>query len=312
MDDRAGLCYLRPMPRIRLTIAYDGTDFAGWQLQGRGERTVQGEVERAIAKIVAEHNGGQRIPLIAAGRTDSGVHALGQVAHFDAPDALANIPWPIALNGRMRPDVRIVEASLAHPRFHSQYDALSKIYAYTIWTDRSHVNPLRRRFVWGMQQRLNLDAMDEAAALFLGTNDYNSFKNAGTPVGPRGTVRTVSRFWREPGQTAPEITWRIQADGFLKQMVRNIMGCLVFVGVGKVTPQDVRSIIEQRDRNHLLPTAPPWGLCMERVFYPEATDCGDQMAATDHDGHQLAGGAEHQPDQHQPDQCRPGGDNAPE
>jgi tRNA pseudouridine38-40 synthase len=283
------------MPRIRLTIAYDGTDFAGWQLQGRGERTVQGEVEKAIAKIVAEHNGGQRIPLVAAGRTDSGVHALGQVAHFDAPEALADIPWAIALNGRMREDVRIVAACRVHPRFHSQYDATSKIYAYTIWTDRTHVNPLRRRFVWGMQQGINLGAMDEAAELFVGTNDYNSFKNAGTPVGPRGTVRTVSRFWREPGQTAPEITWRIQADGFLKQMVRNIMGCLVFVGVGKVTTQDVRSIMEQRDRNHLLPTAPPWGLCMERVFFGDE-DASGAPTGPDHDEHHLAGDPPHRPD----------------
>ncbi|MBU1228943.1 MAG: tRNA pseudouridine(38-40) synthase TruA [Proteobacteria bacterium] len=270
------------MARIKLILAYEGTDFSGWQLQAR-DRTVQGEVEAAIVKIA-----GARIPVNAAGRTDAGVHALGQCAHFDAPEALGHIPWAVALNGLMRPDVRILRAGVAHPRFHARYDALSKTYAYTLWLDRAGVCPLRRRFVWGMQQALDLAAMDEAAALFVGTHDFKSFKNAGTDVGARGTVRTVMALWREPGQTPAEITWRIRANGFLKQMVRNIMGCLVSVGQGKVAPQDVRSIIDRRDRTHALPTAPPWGLCMERVFYPE-----DQEAArsqdTAHDEHQMAG-----------------------
>jgi len=262
VDDRAGLCYSRPMPRIKLILAYDGTDFSGWQLQAR-DRTVQGEVEAAIVRIV-----GTRLPVQGAGRTDAGVHALGQCAHFEAPERYARIPWRIALNGHMRTDVRVVEATLAHPRFHSTHDAVSKIYAYTLWIDRTHVDPFRRRFVWDVPP-LDFAAMDEAALHFVGTHDFKSFKNAGTPLGPRGTVRTVSALWREPGQTPAETVWRIRGDGFLKQMVRNIVGCLVAVGKGKVAPADVRSILEQRDRNHSLATAPPWGLCMERVFYPE-------------------------------------------
>lgn len=296
MDARAGLCYVRPMPRIRLTLAYDGTDYAGWQLQGRGERTVQGEVEKAVAKICADHTGGERIPVNGAGRTDSGVHALGQVAHFDAPEALGGIPWAKALNGLMRPDVRVAQASVAAPRFHSRIDARSKTYAYTLWLDRSHVNPLRRRYVWGMQQSINLAAMDEAAQIFLGTHDFNSFKNAGTPVGARGTVRTITHLWREPGMLPAEMVWRIRADGFLKQMVRNIMGCLVEVGKGKVLPQDVRSIIERRDRNHALPTAPPWGLCMERVYYGDDEPAPGAPLDRAHDDHQVAGGAPQRPD----------------
>ncbi|MBA4356478.1 MAG: tRNA pseudouridine(38-40) synthase TruA [Desulfovibrio sp.] len=276
------------MARIKLILAYDGTDFAGWQLQAR-DRTVQGEVEAAIAHIA-----GTRLPVNGAGRTDAGVHALGQCAHFDAPAALDTIPWVKALNGSMRPDVRILHACAVHPRFHARYDACSKTYAYTLWLDRTQVCPLRRRFVWGMQQRLDLEAMDEAAALFLGSHDFQSFKNAGTAVGPRGTVRTVLALWRESGPTPAEIIWRIRADGFLKQMVRNIVGCLVSVGRGKVRPQDVRSILEQRDRNHSLPTAPALGLCMERVFYPEEPEGQQEHHAergqdTAHDEHTMAG-----------------------
>lgn len=289
MDARTGLCYVRRMPRIKLILAYDGTDFAGWQLQAR-DRTVQGEVEAAIAKIA-----GTRLPVQGAGRTDAGVHALGQCAHFDIPETLLRIPWRVALNGIMRPDVRVLEAEVARPRFHAQYDAVSKIYAYTLWINRSFVNPLRRRFVWDVPV-LNLAAMDEAAKVFLGTHDFKSFQNAGTPLGPRGTVRTVSALWREPGLTPAEVTWRIRGDGFLKQMVRNVLGCLVAVGKGKVTPLDVRSILERRDRNHSLATAPPWGLCMERVFYPETEPEGlesledgtSRSQDTAHDEHQVA------------------------
>lgn len=295
MDGCAGLCYSRPMPRIKLILAYDGTDFAGWQLQAR-DRTVQGEVEAAIAKIV-----GHRLPVQGAGRTDAGVHALGQCAHFDVPEQFARIPWRVALNGIMRPDVRVVEAEVAHPRFHAQYDAVEKIYAYTLWHERAYVDPLRRRFVWDVPP-LDLAAMDEAAAHFLGAHDFKSFQNAGTPLGPRGTVRTVAALWREPGPTPPEIVWRIRGDGFLKQMVRNIVGCLVAVGKGKVAPADVRSILERRDRNHALATAPPWGLCMERVFYPEkGPETGpEDLAArgqdTANDEHQMAGGGDRNPD----------------
>jgi tRNA pseudouridine38-40 synthase len=148
------------------------------------------------------------------------------------------------------------------------------------------VCPLRRRYVWGVRQALDLAAMDEAAALLTGTHDFMSFKNVGTPIGPRGTVRTLTALWREPGCRPGEVVWRFTADGFLKQMVRNIMGCLVAAGKGKVDVAGVRSILERRDRRHLMPTAPPQGLCMERVFYPEPVPRGQDTA---HDEHQMAG-----------------------
>lgn len=279
------------MTRIKLILAYEGTDFAGWQHQG-GVRTVQSDVEAAIVKIV-----GQRLPVQGAGRTDSGVHALGQCAHFDAPEHIAGIPWRKALNSLLARDVRIVEASIAPPGFHAQFDACSKIYAYTLWHDLAYVNPLRRRFVWGVPV-LDHDAMDEAAAILMGTHDFNSFRNAGNPLGSRGSVRTLMRLWREPGPSPVETVWRAQANGFLKQMVRNLVGCLVAVGRGKVSPGDVRCILERCDRQHLLPTAPARGLCMERVFYPgefKPGDCPENGSATcskgaAHDDDSLAQG----------------------
>lgn len=279
------------MPRIKLILAYDGTDFHGWQFQNPAHRTVQAEVERAVGRIV-----GTRVPVQGAGRTDAGVHALGQVAHFDCPESLARVPWRIALNSLMDKDVRVVEASLADPRFHAQFQATGKVYAYTLWHDRTHVNPMRRRFVWDVPP-LDLAAMDEAASLFIGAHDFASFRNEGNPVGPRGTVRTLTHLWREPGQTPVETVWRVRADGFLKQMVRNIVGCLVAVGKGKAPPSIVRSLIERRDRNHGLPTAPPWGLCMEKVYYGDEPEKGPNNAVRvsngEHGGHPVDRGAEH-------------------
>lgn len=254
--------------RLKIILSYDGTDFAGWQRQPR-QRTVQAEVEAAMERIVGRH-----VRVQGAGRTDSGVHALGQCAHVDVPGGLARrVPWRTALNSILPRDVRVVEAGLAPPGFHAQFGAVGKIYAYTLWRDRACVNPLRRRFVWDVPP-LDDAAMDAAAAVLVGRHDFNSFRNLGTPVGPRGTVRTLSALWRENGVCPEETVWRARADGFLKQMVRNLVGCLVAVGKGKATAGDVRSILERRDRNHGLPTAPAHGLCLERVFYADDAPAG--------------------------------------
>jgi tRNA pseudouridine38-40 synthase len=272
--------------RIMLTLAYDGTDFCGWQHQG-GVRTVQSDLEAAIARVV-----GEPTHVEASGRTDSGVHALGQRAHFDVSERYACVPWDKALNSLLAPDVRVLAAAPAPAGFHARFNAASKIYGYTLWLGRGPVNPLRRRFVWATPG-LDLAAMDQAATLLLGTHDFNSFRNLGTPLGPRGTVRTLMRAWREPGPGPEECVWRFQANGFLKQMVRNIMGCLVEVGRGKVAPGDVRCILEKRDRAAAPATAPARGLCLERVFYPgegdDAPDAGAPSKDAAHDEHQMGG-----------------------
>ncbi|MBN2139662.1 MAG: tRNA pseudouridine(38-40) synthase TruA [Desulfovibrionaceae bacterium] len=256
------------MVRLKLVLAYDGAGFCGWQYQ-KGARTVQDELERAASRIT-----GRAVRVHGAGRTDSGVHALGQVAHLDVPASLAHIPWARALNGLLPRDLSVVSAGPVGPDFHARFDARSKTYSYTLWTEPEYVYPQRRGYVWACGP-LDLAAMDAAAAHFPGRRDFKAFQNAGTEV--RSTVRTVMDLSRSPGWFGPEVVWRITADGFLKQMARNIVGCLVACGKGKVPPDSVRSLLDEKDRTLAPGTAPARGLCLERVDYGETALDRDQV-----------------------------------
>lgn len=247
------------MPRVRLVVAYDGTDFHGWQLQA-GDRTVQGELESAVARIVGSH-----VRIHGSGRTDSGVHATGQVCHFDVPESRAHIPWDKALGCMVGRDIAIVRHDIVAADFHSRFDAVSKVYEYTLWHERAFVLPLRRRQVWACGP-LDMDAIHTAADILTGKHDFSAFQNVGTPV--QDTVRTLAPVEILSGITPYETIWRFRADGFLKQMVRNLMGCLVEAGRGKLSPQTVRSILNGRDRAAAPATAPPQGLSLVRVLYP--------------------------------------------
>ncbi len=246
------------MPRIRLTVAYVGTRYLGWQVQARGT-TVQGVLEEKLSRICEEP-----VRVHGSGRTDSGVHALGQVAHFDAPDAKARIPWQKALNSMLPDDIAILDAREAEPGFHARFSVRSKRYAYTLWTEPDFTLPQRAPFVWPVRN-LDLDSMDRAAEFLAGTHDFAAFQNAGTEV--KGTVRTLEPIRREPGQHPCEWVFRFQADGFLKQMVRNLMGLLVEVGRGGMSPDDARAVLESHDRRLAPATAPPQGLTLEEVIY---------------------------------------------
>lgn len=246
------------MPRIRLTVAYVGTRYRGWQIQARGE-TVQGVLEERLARICEEP-----VRVHGSGRTDSGVHALGQVAHFDAPEPKARIPWQKALNSMLPDDIAVLDAREADPDFHARYSVSSKRYAYTLWTDPDYTLPQRAPFVWAVRG-LDLAAMDEAAAHLCGTHDFAAFQNAGTEV--KGTVRTLQPIVRSAGQHPCELVYRFQADGFLKQMVRNLMGLLVEVGRGGMSPDDALAVLQSRDRRLAPATAPPQGLTLEEVMY---------------------------------------------
>ena len=246
------------MPRIRLTVAYVGTRYQGWQIQARGE-TIQGVLEEKLTRICEEP-----IRVHGSGRTDSGVHALGQVAHFDAPDTKAHIPWRKALNSMLPGDISIIEAREADPDFHARFSVRSKRYAYTLWTEPGYTLPQRAPFVWSVRN-LNLAAMDEAATMLAGTHDFAAFQNAGTEV--KGTVRTLEPIVRSAGQHPCELVYRFQADGFLKQMVRNLMGLLVEVGRGGMSPDGALAVLQSRDRRLAPATAPPQGLTLEEVMY---------------------------------------------
>jgi tRNA pseudouridine38-40 synthase len=246
------------MPRIRLTVAYVGTRYRGWQGQARGE-TVQGVLEERLTRICEEP-----VRVHGSGRTDSGVHALGQVAHFDAPESKARIPWQKALNSMLPDDIAVLDAREADPDFHARYSVRSKRYAYTLWTEPDYTLPQRAPFVWAVRG-LDLAAMDEAAAHLCGTHDFAAFQNAGTEV--KGTVRTLQPIARTRGQHPAEWVFRFQADGFLKQMVRNLMGLLVEVGRGGLAPAVALEVLGRRDRRMAPATAPPQGLTLEEVIY---------------------------------------------
>lgn len=246
------------MTRIKLTLAYEGTDFSGWQLQPV-DRTVQGELESALARIL-----GVPVRVHGSGRTDAGVHAMGQVAHFDCPEARGSLPWQRAINAILPKDVRVLDATPVPEEFHARYSARSKTYEYVLWHEPDYCLPQRNRFVWACGP-VDFAAMEAGAGELLGEHDFAAFQNVGTPV--KSTVRTITNISRHPGATGQESVWRFMADGFLKQMVRNIMGCLVACGRGKIAPADVRSILDSGDRSTAPATAPPQGLSLLCVEY---------------------------------------------
>jgi tRNA pseudouridine38-40 synthase len=247
-----------PVFRLRLVLAYDGTRFHGWQLQA-GDRTVQGVVEKALAVLA-----GRPVRAIGSGRTDAGVHALGQVVHADVPHSRAGLPWRRALNSLLPPDVAVVAADGAPPGFHARFSVVRKTYAYTLWTEPEFIHPQRRPYVWACGP-VDREAMLAAARECLGRRDFAAMQNVGTDVG--STVRTLETAAPSPGATPFETCWRFTADGFLKQMVRNLVGCLVAAGKGKVSPDGVRSLLSEGDRTRAPATAPARGLCLEAVEY---------------------------------------------
>lgn len=246
------------MPRIRFTVAYVGTRYHGWQVQERGD-TIQGMLESRLARIC-----GKPIRVHGSGRTDAGVHAVGQVAHCDVPESKAHIPWQKALNAMLPDDIAIVGAREVDESFHARFSARSKHYTYTIWTEPAFTLPQRAPFVWPARG-LDLEAMDQAALLLAGTHDFSSMQNAGTDV--KGTIRTLEPITRSPGAHPGEWIFSFRADGFLKQMVRNLMGVLAEAGRHALTPDDISRILESRDRRLAPATAPAQGLCLEEVYY---------------------------------------------
>lgn len=257
--------------RLKLKLAYDGTDFCGWQLQP-GVRTVQGEVEKAIFRIT-----GSPVRVHGSGRTDSGVHALAQTAHADIPESRLHVPWHKALNAILPEDISVLEAGYVPDSFHSRFSALEKTYTYTLWDNRQFLIPQRRHYVWSCGA-VDFERMDRAAEYFIGQHDFSAFQNTGTPV--KDTVRTIFEISRSLGDNPYEWVYLIRGDGFLKQMVRNMIGCLVEIGRGKAEPHFVRSLLAGKDRTKSPATAPPQGLCLFAVAYKEE-NCGSDQTGRD-------------------------------
>lgn len=246
------------MKNFRLTLEYDGTAYQGWQRQGAAP-TVQAALEAAIAAIT-------RAPAVVvhgAGRTDAGVHAFGQVANFHVETRLGAEELGRGLNGVLPRDIAVRECRLAADDFHARYHALSKLYRYRI-VNRPVRPAIGRGYAWFVPRPLDLTAMRRAAAFFVGRHDFKAFENAGSPR--RHTVRTVTAAeWREAAPGEP--VFEIEADGFLRGMVRNIVGTLVAVGLGRIDPEALPAIIAGGDRRRAGPTAPPRGLFLMEVRY---------------------------------------------
>jgi tRNA pseudouridine38-40 synthase len=246
--------------KFKLTIAYDGTEYEGWQVQKTGTG-VQEKVEAALAKLFPSH------PRVhSSSRTDTGVHALGMVAHFEAPPSECKMPprkLALALNAWLPDDVRVLSAARAPQAFHARFGAAGKQYRYFVW-NRAAMNPLIRHTAWHVPRPLNLRAMRAAAPLFVGKRDFQSF--AANPGYARAsTVRTLTRCVLT--QRGPLLTFIIEGDGFLYKMCRGIVGTLVQVGLGKFPADEVRRMLEKKDRRVAGMTAPARGLGLWKVSY---------------------------------------------
>lgn len=242
----------------KLIISYRGTEFSGWQRQP-GKRTVQESIESALEKIW-----GQKIVLQGSGRTDTGVHALGQVASFNAPRLHSATVLLRALNANLPRDVRVVKCQLVPPSFHARFDALGKTYRYQVWNHLVQ-DPFTLNTHWHVPRPLDLPAMRRAARLLLGRHDFASFTS--NPGYERETtVRTMRRA--SIMRHAATLTFHFTADGFLYRMVRNLVGALIKVGLGKMSVDEFGKVLRARSRSEAPATAPACGLYLMRVFYP--------------------------------------------
>jgi tRNA pseudouridine38-40 synthase len=246
------------MQNYKLIVSYDGTDFAGWQRQPEA-RTVQATLEEAVLKIT-----GKKAVVHGAGRTDAGVHALGQTANLRVATRLDDPTLFRALNAVLPWDLRIVSLDKAAPDFHARRSAVSKVYRYRIVLSRQ-MSPFDFRYALHWPYPLNVRAMRSAAACFVGRADFTAF-SSNRDLGP---VRTI--FRSELRRSGGELIYTVEGDGFLRYMVRTIVGTLIEVGRGKTAPDGIAEIFERRDRMLAGPTAPAKGLCLVRVDYSPRT-----------------------------------------
>ena len=248
------------MANYRFFIRYDGTRYDGWQRQGNTDRTIQGKLEKILLRLF-----GRAVEVHASGRTDGGVHALGQVANFHSPEGMDPFkPQEIEnyINTYLPEDICVFGLEFAPPRFHSRLNALGKTYCYRIYTGKTP--PIFvRRYVWWLPEQLDDEAMRRAAALLSGTHDYASF--CANPRMKKSTVRRVDRLSVERRDDL--LTVQAHGDGFLHNMVRILTGTLVQVGRGQRAAAQMPEILLARDRALAGPAAPPQGLCLESVDY---------------------------------------------
>lgn len=272
------------MRNIKFTIAYDGTNFSGWQNQP-GQATIQGTLTDVVEKITQ-----RPLTIHAAGRTDAGVHAAGQVANFKTQSSLSTQEFRRAFNALLPPTIRVISAEEVGPDFHARWSALAKTYRYRIFRGQV-VPPFLWPFVFHDPYELDFDSMAEAARHFEGEHDFTTFAaSSGSEEDDRerDTHRLIyrSEFLRcqnhEGYQAAEEWVYVVRGKSFLRYMVRKIIGTLVDVGRRKLKPGDVPELFELRDRTKSGATMPPCGLCLESVEYPDpANSLSPRAGGTD-------------------------------
>ena len=245
------------MRNIRLLIEYDGTNYQGWQVQPKGP-TIQGILEEKLGLLT-----GERVHLIGSGRTDSGVHALVQVANFRTQSKMDAGSIQKALNSLLPLDIVIRKVEEIDEGFNSRKNSRSKVYEYRI-LNRELRSTFHRGYVWHIPQKLNLIEMEKATQGLIGEHDFSSFRSVGSPT--RTTIRRVIRAEWKKGSDGL-ILFEIEANGFLKHMVRAIVGTLIEVGRGKISAKELQKILESQDRKKAGPTAPAQGLFLKEVKY---------------------------------------------
>ncbi len=240
--------------RIKLTIAYDGTGYFGWQVQAQ-EPTIQGVLERTISRILDEE-----ISIIGSGRTDTGVHALGQVAHFDTTNPMDINKMKKAINHNLPPSIVVRDIEEVDPSFHARFSAKSRIYRYFI----TKVNlPFLTRYSWFVEKSLDINAMKALGDVFVGEHDFGAF---GSPMREEGsTVRKVFSF--KVRDRSYYIMIEVEANAFLRKMVRNMVGVAVAVATGRLSLNQVEEMLKRGERTYHYKTAPPNGLFLWKVVY---------------------------------------------
>lgn len=242
--------------RIKLTISYDGTDFCGWQVQPNG-LSVQQTVQDAIEKI-----SGEKVVVTGSGRTDAGVHALGQIAHFDSQSSVPSKNWAKALNTLLPIGIRVLKSEQASDDFNARKSAKEKTYEYSFYKAETEL-PLKERYAVKLEENPSVELMKKASRIFIGEHDFKCFNASGG--GAKTTVRTIYNI--EIIDSQEELKIRVSGNGFLYKMVRSLAGVLLLVGYGKLSLEDCEKILQEKRRSEKIKTLPAKGLTLFSVSY---------------------------------------------
>lgn len=250
------------MPRYKITIEYDGTSFFGWQRQVE-DISIQEEIEKAVYALSQ-----QECRVHGAGRTDTGVHALGQVAHFDCDKEFTSFTMIEGLNAHLRPQpISIIKAEIVSEEFHARFSAINKIYRYRIINRRPQL-ALDKNRAWHIPQKLDIAAMKKASEYLIGTHDFSCFRSSNCVA--KSPIKSIDQIdFIEQGEILDVI---FQGRSFMHHQVRNMMGTLIKIGKGKWAPEKIQFLIEKKDRNLAGPTAPAAGLYLEKIDYKSIND----------------------------------------